>query len=382
MTILYDYQAFMHKVGGVPNCFAELIRHLPSDVSWEIGVRESDNVHLRDANIIPRLRKESLNGSNLFCKRHFFGKVHLFNFLNENFDKFPSSEHINRRYSIELLKAQQFDIFHPTFFDPYFLPYIGNKPFVLTLHDFITDKFHSPLDKQAVDRKTLASKASHFIAVSEKTKEDAIEILQIPEEKISVVYHGVSVPEHLTCKRVVEEKYFLFVGRRNGYKNFVPMVKAMAKFLNQHKDYKLVCTAGTFTKEELLLFKELNIDNQVQHIFASYEQLLSLYKYAEAFVYPSLYEGFGIPILEAYAMGCPVMLNRTSCFPEIAGDAALYFDLNETRDTFGALLDEFYNMSDERKQQLLERQEARLQLYSWQKSAEQLASIYKSILQY
>ena len=380
MNVLYDYQTFQQKIGGVSNCFAELIRHLPSDIVANIATLESDNIHLRDAGIIQGLPKEKLNVSNFLVDRHFPGKGTLFNFLNNHFDSFPSSEHINRKYSIEQLKEQKFDIFHPTFFDTYFLPYLGKKPFVLTIHDFITDKFHSPLEPQAVDRKILAGKAAHIVAVSEKTKEDAIDILKIPEDKISVVYHGVSVPDNLTCKRVVEGKYFLFVGRRSGYKNFAPMVRAMAHFLTCHRDYKLVCTATPFTRDELALFKKLNIANQVQHIFASYEELLSLYKYAESFIYPSLYEGFGIPILEAYAMGCPVMLNRTSCFPEIAGDAALYFDLDEGRDTFGELLNRFYDMSQEDKEHLLKKQEERLKLYSWEKSAAQLADIYRSIL--
>lgn len=108
--------------------------------------------------------------------------------------------------------------------------------------------------------------------------------------------------------------------------------------------------------------------------------MLSLYKYAKAFIYPSLYEGFGIPILEAYAMECPVLLAKESCFPEIAGDAALYFKLNSKENTLTPLLEDFAKMSSEEIDSLISKQNKQLQKYSWEKSARQLADVYKSVL--
>lgn len=380
MKILYDYQAFqMQKIGGVSNCFAELISNLPKSVDWEIGLKQSDNIHLRDKKLITDLKHNSLTSENFISNKHYLGKGTLFKFLNEHFKCFPSSEHINRKHSIKLLKEQNFDIFHPTFFDPYFLPYLGSKPFVLTIHDFITDKFRQD-DKQTFWRKILAPKAAQIIAVSETTKLDAINILKVPRQKISVIYHGVSIPHDTTYNRIVDGNYFLFVGRRQTYKNFKPMVKAMAKFLNANSNYKLVCTAGDFDKEETDLFKKLGVRNQIIHVFASYDELLSLYKYAKAFIFPSLYEGFGIPILEAYAMQCPVMLSEESCFPEIAGDAALYFRLNEKENTLSDLLIKFSKMSQSDITQLIKKQNKQLQKYSWKKSAQQLAEVYKEVL--
>lgn len=381
MKVLYDYQAFqMQKVGGVSNCFAELIGHLPSSVEWQIGLKESDNVHLKEKGLMSNLSPSSLSAENFITRKHFFGKGTLYKWFNEHFDSFPSADHKNKKYSIELLKKNEYDIFHPTFFNPYFLPYIGNKPFVLTVHDFITDKFRGFGDWQTRCRRELAEKAAHIIAVSETTKEDAIDMLHVPEEKISVIYHGVSISNSLQLKPVVDGDYFLFVGRRNDYKNFLPMVKAMAPYLKSHPSFKLVCTANDFNSRELAVFRDLGISHQLLHVFASYVELLSLYKYAKAFVYPSLYEGFGIPILEAYAMKCPVLLSRESCFPEIAGDAALYFKLNDQENTLSALLEQFTNMSQIDHDSLIGKQDERLKRYSWEKSALQLAEVYESVL--
>lgn len=381
MKVLYDYQAFqMQNVGGVSNCFAELIAHLPSAVEWQIGLKESDNVHLKEKRLIPNLPPNSLSANNFLMRKHFLGKGTTFKFLNDHLKCFPSSEHKNRRYSIELLEAQDFDIFHPTFFDPYFLPFIGNKPFVLTLHDFITDRFRGTQDWQTKCRMELAQKAAHFIAVSETTKRDAMEYLHVPEDKISVIYHGVSISDNLHLKAVVDGDYFLFVGRRNGYKNFLPMVEAITPFLKSNPSYKLVCTANEFDKNELAAFSQLGVSRQIQHVFASYEELLSLYKYAKAFIYPSLYEGFGIPILEAYAMKCPVFLSKESCFPEIAGDAALYFKLNDNENTLSALLTQFENMNQIDYDFLIEKQNERLKRYSWKQSAMQLAEVYRKVM--
>ena len=381
MKVLFDYQAFqMQRVGGVSNCFAELIAHLPQSIDWKIGLLESNNVHLREVGVMPNLERERLNGSNFLTKAHYYGKGTIYRFLNTHFECFPSSEHINKTYCKRLIKEQHYDLFHPTFFDTYFLDYIEEKPFVLTIHDFITDKFREPNHIQTKSRKLLASKASHLIAVSEKTKQDAMDFLHVSGDKISVIYHGVSVPEDVDYKNLIGGKYFLYVGRRTTYKNFIPMVKSMADFLLTHPDYKLVCTANDFTKEELSLFESLKIRGQIIHVFASYTELLSLYKYAQAFIYPSLYEGFGIPILEAYAMQCPVLLADESCFPEIAGDGAIYFKLNQQENTFKAMLYDFTNMSKKELYALIEKQNRRLERYSWEKSALQLSELYKDVV--
>ena len=116
------------------------------------------------------------------------------------------------------------------------------------------------------------------------------------------------------------------------------------------------------------------------HIFVETRQaLLDLYHNAIAFAYPSSYEGFGIPILEAYIADCPIMLNRASCFPEIAGDAAIYFSMGKESSDFEEKFESVYHLNSNEREQILIKQRERLKQYSWKKSAAELAQIYQKL---
>ena len=114
-------------------------------------------------------------------------------------------------------------------------------------------------------------------------------------------------------------------------------------------------------------------------IHESLLELKNLYANAIAFIFPSLYEGFGIPILEAFAYGCPVLLNNTSCFPEIAGDAALFFDSKPGKSDLCEKLDFIYNNNSFRDE-LIGRGYQRLDGFSWKESSQKLADVYTSVL--
>lgn len=125
-------------------------------------------------------------------------------------------------------------------------------------------------------------------------------------------------------------------------------------------------------------------DGELYHNFlwkkdTAIKKMLDLYHYALAFVYPSSYEGFGLPILEAYKAECPVLLNHASCFPEIAEDAAVYFHMDEKRTDFEEQFETFYYLDGIEKKKLIEKQNERLKHFSWKKSALELANIYKHI---
>jgi glycosyltransferase involved in cell wall biosynthesis len=146
-------------------------------------------------------------------------------------------------------------------------------------------------------------------------------------------------------------------------------------------EVSVVCTGRLFNQEEEDLFSELGVRDRFIHYWVSSdENLFSLYHYALCFVYTSEYEGFGIPILEAYQAECPVLLNQRSCFPEIAGDAAIYFEMNSESSNIVYKLESIYKMKSEERKSLLVRQRKRLELYSWSKSSQQLVNIYNSIL--
>ena len=231
--------------------------------------------------------------------------------------------------------------------------------------------------KNIESKKKLIYHSNHIIAVSENTKKEILEKYPIDPEKISVIYHGApSIPQQ-TIKNEFG-RYILFVGRRSPYKNFPFFVESIAPLLLEDSQLKLVCVSPAFSKEEEKFQIELGIKQQVITISASDDLLNSLYKHALAFVFPSINEGFGIPILEAFAANCPVCLSNTSCFPEIAGNAALYFDPKDKHSIYNAVKKIIHDK--ELASGLTQLGVERLSLFSWKKAAEQTLEVYKNVL--
>lgn len=382
MKVLYDLQAFdMQTHGGVSRCFAELYSHRPAFVDAHISVKETDNVYLQELGFPPKgtLYKNFLCDKDTKLK-HFLFKL-KYNIKYGKFSRLDKRPLINLFETESVLKKGDFDIFHPTFFDDYFLPFLGKKPFVITVHDMIPEIFS--IDKHQVEQKlAIIPKATHIIAVSERTKQDLVRIMHVPEEKVSVIYHGSDEePYTPSTTAPIAEEYILFVGTRYEYKNFKAFCKSCVGILKRHPQLKIVCTGVPFSPEEIQFFESLGINERMVHKFVQTSQeLLDLYHYAFTFVYPSKYEGFGIPILEAYKADCPVMLNRASCFPEIAGDAAVFFDLNSEKSDFEEQFETLYRLTGDERGELIQRQRERMKLYSWSKSAAQLADVYKDVL--
>jgi len=366
MKILYDHQAFTgQRYGGVARYFHDLMESLVSmGVGIELALQFSNNEYLKSSSIrIPRQF------------RNIFGLM-------------PTSmlvSRTNRLNSIYRLQRARFDVFHPTFFHSYFLQHIGNKPFVLTYHDCIKEKFDlNHIDNASMEQKQeLLTRASKIIAVSENTKKDLLELYDVKSDKIDVVHHSTSFinhqqPTHFYLK--TPEKYLLYVGARNDYKNFDGLLKSIKPVLKKHPDVVLLCAGGgNFTEEETVMMRIFGIENQVIHQhFYSDNTLFALYQRAIAFVYPSLYEGFGIPILEAFACGCPVVLSNTSCFLEVAEDAALYFEATN-KDDLSHKLEEIIANSELRKF-LINKGLSRQKAFSAEKKAKETFNVYKSVM--
>jgi glycosyltransferase involved in cell wall biosynthesis len=169
------------------------------------------------------------------------------------------------------------------------------------------------------------------------------------------------------------------VGNRSGYKNFVFFIESIAGILYNHEDLHVVCAGSLpFTNEEKHFLTNLNLLNQVHHIKINDTILKNLYENARAFIFPSLYEGFGLPVLEAFSCGCPVLLSNSSSLPEVGGEGAIYFDPYDS----ASLTDALENLiSDDylRKQLALKGCE-RLKLFSWQKTANETKSVYENLI--
>ena len=125
----------------------------------------------------------------------------------------------------------------------------------------------------------------------------------------------------------------------------------------------------TFTDWEVLVMDGASTD----------DTFYTLYHHAMAFIYPSAYEGFGLPILEAFTCGCPVLLNKASCFPDVGGDAAIYFDINRRGD-LAEHIEAFLQVPEQDRKDLIARGRERAQLFSWEESAKKLSHIYKNLL--
>lgn len=379
MRILYDYQAFdMQRIGGVSRCFIENFKHFSNDVNATIGVLESDNVYMQSLGYKP----VGYHREHFISTNEFPGKGRMFRAYNRLLGKFYG-QHENRLESIRLLKKGGFDVFHPTFFDDYFLKHLDGKPFVLTIHDMIPElypEFFGFDNEQILQKKKLAPLASKIIAVSETTKQDIVHLLKINEDKIDVVYHGVDVNAiKWQDKSFFEFPYLLYVGARNGYKGFCKFCQDITPILKDLVSLKVVCTGADFSFDELNLFKRLGCGGYFIHKFAVDDMdLNTLYKHATAFVFTSEYEGFGIPILEAFGAECPVVLNKINCFTEVAGDAAVYYDSKVEGSLKDAIM-YVINLHDDERRDIIGKQKKRLELFSWDKSANKICSIYKSL---
>lgn len=382
MRVLYDYQIFeMHSFGGISNGLASIISNLPKDIQYKIAINFSENIHLKENGLFTSYYHYKERYERFLEGLKFKGKGRLFRFWYSF--KYPEEafyRESNKDFSIRLLKKCNYDIFHPTFYDDYFLSFLGNKPFVLTIHDMIPELFPEYFprnDLQIINKRKLVKKAAHIIAPSENTKKDIITMLRIPSSNISVVHWGKPSLIEIDSQKY-NFPYILFVGNRSGYKNFIPFIRDCARIIQKIPYIKVVCTGTHFNHEEKQIITSLGIDNNVIHTFVSSDEYYSIYKYALAFVFPSLYEGFGLPILEAFSCGCPVLLNNRSCFPEIAGNAAIYFEMDNSFSNFYETFMSFLSFNERQINELIEKGYKRLAKYSWEKATRQYSDIYKN----
>lgn len=368
MKILFDHQAFsLHNYGGVTRYFSELIHgiNLTANDSATLPLLFSNNIHLKEKG---------------FDINHFLPNS---NFRRKNRIIYE----LNKFYTLPALKSEQYDILHPTYFDSYFIPYLNRKPLVVTFHDMIHEKFSEQFKELTFDRgiiarkKLLANRADRIIAVSESTKRDIVELLNIKPEKIEVIYHGCSFPssepESTEEPALVPHPYLLYVGTRIVYKNFGGMLAAIHPVLRKHK-LKLVCAGGgAFTDSESQLIQSLGIADLVKQRAINDQILRKLYRQAVAFIFPSLYEGFGLPILEAFDCQCPCIVNNSSSLPEVAKDAALYINFDEPDSLVNAV--EQLLCDTTLRQQLIEKGQERLRNFSWQNTVDSTLKLYEEL---
>ena len=383
IRVLYDEGGFLMPHGGVARYFAEMIRRLPADIEWKIAMESTSNVYLRQAPFNLPYHKHSVHDfiADTLHGHSFRGVSHVYKMLARLApSKFPSGELANKRAFATELKKGDFDVLHLTSPHPMYNNWksvVGRKPIVVTVHDLIPEILcHNKRIRKC--REQLLKDATHIIAVSENTKNDIVRLYGTSEKKISVIYHGyLPIDASRGVRLASEDPYLLYVGKRGGYKRFDFFVNAVGPLLRT-KGLRLFCTGSPFSNGEKTMLEKLGVSDRVVQRFVSDEEMMPLFAGATAFVYPSEYEGFGIPILDAFSARCPVILSRSSCFPEVAGDAALYFDIGDSETLRSHISSLQGNLP--LRNSLIAKGIARLAKFSWDKCANETAGVYSRVM--
>ena len=379
MKVLFDNLVFEDVAfGGVPRYFTEVIRHFPSDIQAILPIIETSNVYLQAPPF--SLPKAKWSYQQFLPCHAFRGKHFTFKALSLLLAPFVESCEIkNRKRFHSLVSSGDFDILHLTrahIYGTNWLSTAGKKPIVITIHDLIPDRLQES-ERVKRERLRLIPFVSRFIAVSENTKSDFVSEYGVDPDLVDVIYHGPSGEEKNAGLQTNNghSEYLLFVGGRGGYKNFSFFASAVAPWIREHSGMRLVCTGKPFSRCEQKLLSDLGILSRCDARFFQTEELPSLYANAFAFVFPSMYEGFGIPILDAFQAGCPAILSRSSCFPEIAGEAALFFEPNNPSDLVRQLVR--LEIEPALRGNLQNAAHNRVKSFSWVKASEETVACYR-----
>ncbi len=259
--------------------------------------------------------------------------------------------------------------------------------------DLIPEKFphwFEVLDEDFLSRRAkYIRSASHYIAISQSTKQDLVSLFGIDPNKVHVVHLAVDAAEFQGPLDTLEatewlhnlgvvRPFLLQVGGRKHHKNFLRVLEAFSEVAWQ-ADIALVCAGEQWDAEELQRIKALGLQDRVHLVYRPLKsELVRLYRMAEGLVYPSLYEGFGLPPLEAMASGCPVAASQGGSIPEVVGDAAMPFDPYETgsiRRALEKILDPFE--ADALRAKGLER----VKLFHWDRVADETYGVYRSVFE-
>lgn len=319
-----------------------------------------------------------------------------------------SNQYTLKKFTREKTEA---DIIHFPYFDPFFLslPAVRKQPTVVTIHDFTPLKFpqHFPSGFRGgikwYIQKQIVKRVSAIVTDSYNSKKDIEKIVGYPAEKIFPIYlaadesfrkiQSASILRSIEAKYKLPAQFILYVGDLNWNKNVKSLVKAFNKLKAQNsklkakiQNLKLVFAGSAFKNDELVelrevkkLTKDIKIENDIRLLgFVPTKDLIAVYNLAILYVQPSFYEGFGLPVLEAMACGCPVLSSSKASLPEVGGQAVEYFDPLIKQ----GLEDKLINLiGDSDKLKFLRIQGLKqASKFSWKKTALETRKVYEEIL--
>lgn len=359
MRIAYDPVIFcLQRYGGISRYYCELARRLngAGDTVADIVAPVHRNAYLADLSS-PTIGRDTEWGQ-------FFAT--------------PLIVANRARLAVARGSHAPYDVLHETYYERTPMP-IAARTRVVTVHDMIHEKFSaefSRADSTSARKRAAVARADRVICVSEHTKRDLQELFETPSEKITVVHHGFTEPPEGVAP-VVDRPFVLYVGQRAGYKNFQRLLRAFAASERAKRSFALVCFGGEpFDRRERALCASLGLDERSVLRFAGGDDVLgALYRSARALVYPSLYEGFGLPPLEAMSVGCPVLASDASSIPEVVGGAARSCDprsIDSIREGLESLL-----FDEAQRDALVRAGHTRAARFSWNDCARRTLAVYE-----
>jgi len=275
------------------------------------------------------------------------------------------------------------DILHNTFYLPHGLASTRGAKRIVTVHDMIPERL--PRTRRRLDLLTLkrhyVQRADHIICISEATKADMIDCYGSLDCPVSVVHHGVDPRFRPGVARLpmLPSRYVLMVGHRGQYKDGQVLMRAFAEVAGSFPDLSLACIGGgELTRQERQVHAELGIEGRVMVAQLPDDLMPAAYANAAVFVFPSRFEGFGLPALEAMASGVPCILADATSLPEVGGDAVAYFPAGDEQ----GLAQELHRLlaDPEAAARLAHAGLRRSATFTWQACAERTAQAYRTAL--
>lgn len=358
----FDDQIFrMQVVGGVSRYFAELIPRLPDfGIEPVLTFRRTTNRHLAQSGLAS-LRQRSMLADRI--ERGIWRKYGL-----------PGAG---------AMKHRQVDLVHHTYFHPAYQRR-AQGPSVVTVYDMISELLPDQpgAQNQRKWKSGACAAADQIVAISQSTADDLRRVYgETIADRVTVVPLGVGDQFFQPGPAVpgLPVEYLLFVGVRRGYKDFPVALDAFARVAQKHQGLHLVvCGGGPFKPSEVESIARHRLTGRVLRIEASDAEMPTIYRGARAFVFPSSYEGFGLPTLESLAAGTPTVLADTACSREVGGDAVSYFRTGDSGDLARAIQ---LALTASIREAATKAGPARAQLFSWDRTASLTADVYQSLFE-
>lgn len=368
MKVKYDYQIFTaQKYGGISKYVSYLAKELN-----KLEVK-ADIISLMYINEFIH-REEYVHGIKITTKSRII--IRLLKYMN---------------MCIDYLLTQKFyyDIVHKTY---YSVISGSSSPKssknIITVYDMtheIYPNYFKDSKKVSLKKLKACNNADKIICISYSTKSDLMRLFKIDEKKISVVHLGVdtsifnTLDNRLECKKKYGN-YILYVGNRFGYKNFSYMFDTYINSNELNTKYNLVVFGGEkYSNYDEETIKEKNLENNIFFTSGSDLLLSNLYKNAHVLVYTSLYEGFGLPVLEAMSSGCPVIAFNESSIPEVAGDACILMNNVNSKIELETNIIKL-SMDKNLRKKLVEKGIMQAKKFTWDKCAKNTLNVYKEAL--